>query len=286
MEPRGIPEGERNVTDPSPHPGKAGSRLVECWDGRDYERHSAHQRAWGTDLIDQLSLRGDERILDLGCGDGSLTRLLAERVPRGSVLGIDAAVQMLDAARDKCGPNMAVRHLDITDLKDEAAFDVAFSNASLHWVHDHAVVLQAIHRALRPGGILLAQFGCDGNCPNLLACLRRQMATPPFPEAFSGFRWPWFFPTLPAYEELLRESPFTEWRAKTQLRSQRFPSADAIVGWIDNPCLIPFVQALPSKLRKSFRDAVVEEILTYTRQSDGTYLEPFRRINVRAQKSR
>ena len=58
------------------------------------------------------------------------------------------------------------------------------------------------------------------------------------------------------------------------------------MGWIDNPCLIPFVQALPSELRKSFRDAVVEEILIHTRQSDGTYLEPFRRINVWAQKSR
>ena len=285
MGPRRMPEGKRGVTNPSPDQGGPGSRLVESWDGRDYERHSSHQRAWGSDLIGQLSLHGDERILDLGCGDGSLTRLLAERVPRGSVVGIDAAAQMLDAARDKCGPNMAVRHLDITDLNDETAFDVVFSNASLHWVHDHAVVLQAIHRALRPGGLLLAQFGCDGNCPNLLACLRHQMAISPFSEAFAVFRWPWFFPTLPAYEDLLRDSPFTEWRVWMQRRDQRFPSADAMVGWIDNPCLIPFVQALPAGLRKSFRDAAVEAILTRTRQPDGSHLEPFQRINVWARRA-
>jgi trans-aconitate 2-methyltransferase len=259
-------------------------RLVESWDGRDYERHSPHQRAWGSSLIAELSLHGDERILDLGCGDGSVTRQLADRVPRGSVLGIDAAPEMLGAARDKCGPNMTVQHLDISDLDFEAEFDVVFSNASLHWVHDHAAVLHSVHRALRRGGVLLAQFGCDGNCPNLIECVKRQMATPPLLELFAGFRWPWFFPSIPAYEELLGASPFAEWRAWMENRDQRFPSADAIVGWIDNPCLIPFVQALPADLRKPFRDAVVEAMLARTRQPDWTYLEPFRRINVWARK--
>jgi trans-aconitate 2-methyltransferase len=273
------------MANPFPDLGKADNRLIEGWDGRDYERHSSHQRAWGSDLIAELSLHGDERILDLGCGDGSLTRQLAARVPRGSVLGIDAAVEMLDAALDKCAPNMAVRHLDITDLDFEAEFDVVFSNASLHWVHDHDAVLHAIHRALRPGGVLLAQFGCDGNCPNLLECLHRQMATPPFSKALAGFVWPWFFPTLSAYDDLLRASSFAEWRTWMEQREQRFPGADAIVGWIDNPCLIPFVQALPAELRKSFRDAVVASMLARTRQTDGTYLEPFRRINVWARRA-
>ncbi len=233
----------------------------------------------------ELSLRGDERILDLGCGDGSLSRLLAERVPRGSVLGIDAAITMLEAARDKCGPNMAMQRLDITDLDFESAFDVVFSNASLHWVHDHNAVLRKIHRALKPGGVFLGQFGCQGNCPNMLVCLRRQMATPPFADAFVCFRWPWFFPSLPDYESLLRASPLATWRAWTVHRHQRFPSADAIVGWIDNPCLIPFVQALPTELRKPFRNAVVEAMLARTRQPDGTHLEPFRRINVWARRA-
>ncbi len=266
-------------------PESPSHRLIERWDGRDYERHSPHQREWGGRLIGELTLRGDERILDLGCGDGSLTRRLAELVPQGSVLGIDAAPEMLEAARDKCAPNMAVRHLDINELAFAPEFDVVFSNASLHWVHDHAALLRNIHRALRPGGIMRVQFGGAGNCPNLLACLRRQMAAPPFPEAFADFRWPWYFPALPAYEELLQRSGFAEWRAWTELKDQRFPSAEAIVGWIDNPCLIPFVQALPADLRTPFRDGVVEAMLTRTRRRDGTYAEPFVRMNVRARKA-
>ncbi len=260
-------------------------RLVESWDGRDYERHSPHQREWGSSIVEELALRGDERVLDLGCGDGSLTRRLADRVPRGSVLGIDGAPEMLEAARDKCGPNMTLQHLDINGLAFETEFDVIFSNATLHWVHDHAAVLRKIHRALRPGGIMRAQFGSDGNCPNLIECVQRQMGISPFPEAFAGFRWPWFFPSIPTYEELLRASLFTEWRAWTQDMDQRFPGADAIVGWIDNPCLIPFVQALPQVLRKPFRDAIVEAMLARTRQPDGTHVEPFRRMNVWAQRA-
>ena len=97
---------------------------------------------------------------------------------------------MLEAARDRCGPNMTVRHLDINHLALETEFDVVSSNASLHWVHDHAALLRNVHRALRPGGVIRIQFGCDGNCPILIGCVQRQMEIPPFTDGFRGFRWP------------------------------------------------------------------------------------------------
>jgi trans-aconitate methyltransferase len=260
-------------------------RLVESWDGRDYERHSSHQRQWAGDLIGELELRGDERILDLGCGDGTLTRRLAKLVPRGSVLGVDSAPEMLEAAQAKCLANMQVVLRDIDALDFADAFDVVFSNAALHWVHDHPAVLRSVHRALRRGGIFRAQFGGEGNCPTLLACVRGRMAVSPFAEAFAGFRWPWFFPTLAGYERLLSASPFAERRAWLETKEQRFPSAEAIAGWIDNPYLIPFVQALPASLRKAFRDAVVADMLARTGQADGTFLERFRRMNVWGRKT-
>jgi len=260
------------------------ARLVEGWDGSDYERRSAHQRAWGRGIVDELSLRGTERILDLGCGGGGVTRQLALRVPGGFVLGIDAAEGQLAAAREHCPPNMAVERLDIDALAFEDEFDLVFSNATLHWVHDHAAMLRRVYRALRPGGILRAQFGGDGNCPNILACLRSRMAEPRYSRAFAGFRWPWFFPPVPEYDRLLGESPFGAGKAWLEAKEQRFPEAEAITGWIDNPCLIPFLQALPSELRRPFRDDIVADMLDRTRQPDGTYLEPFRRMNVWAVK--
>lgn len=260
-------------------------RLIQTWDGTDYARHSAHQRAWGTDILTELPLRGDERILDLGCGDGGVTRRLAARVPRGSVLGIDAAAGMLEAARQQPLPNTAYAELDIDALDFEAEFDLIYSNAALHWVLDHSRFLANAHRALRPGGILRVQFGGAGNIPNLLDCLGRQMALPPFPEAFARFRWPWFFPDVAAYESLLQAAPFPEWRAWLEEKVQRFPAADALVGWIDNPCLIPFVQALPEELRRPFRDGVVQAMRARTGQPDGSHVEPFSRMNVWARRS-
>ena len=106
-----------------------------------------------------------------------------------------------------------------------------------------------------------------------------------FAEAFARFRWPWFFPALHAYERRLSSSPFTMWRARMERKEQGFADADAVAGGIDNPCLIPFVAALPRHLRKPFRDAVVADTLEATRQSDGTHLEPFCRMNVWARTS-
>lgn len=69
------------------------------FDGEKYKAASLHQREWGTSLISQLSLRGNEKILDLGCGDGSLTEQLSLLVPNGKVLGIDTSMGMINTAK-------------------------------------------------------------------------------------------------------------------------------------------------------------------------------------------
>jgi trans-aconitate methyltransferase len=167
----------------------------------------------------------------------------------------------------------------------DGEFDLVFSNAALHWIHDHAALLANICRALRPGGVLRAQFGGGDNVPNLVACTRRTMAVPHYAAAMPGFRWPWTFLSVAEYEALLRASPFPERRVWLENRDQVFSSAEATIGWIDNPCLIPFLQALPADLRRPFRDGVVEAMLRATSRPDGTHVEAFRRLNVWARRA-
>ncbi|MDE6213923.1 MAG: class I SAM-dependent methyltransferase, partial [Lachnospiraceae bacterium] len=124
------------------------------FDGEKYKIASTHQKEWGQSLISKISLQGNERILDLGCGDGYLTEQLALLAPNGKVLGIDASVGMIQTAKKICRDNLDFLHMDINSLCFSDEFDIIFSNAALHWVKDHTHILQNSHAALKPGGIL------------------------------------------------------------------------------------------------------------------------------------
>ncbi|MEA3225659.1 MAG: methyltransferase domain-containing protein, partial [Planctomycetota bacterium] len=112
------------------------------FDGEKYKRASGQQKAWGKTLISELELRGDERIVDLGCGDGALTAELAALVPDGSILGIDASESMIETARKgHAEANLQFELLDISAIDFDSEFDVVFSNATLHWIKDHTELL-------------------------------------------------------------------------------------------------------------------------------------------------
>lgn len=85
------------------------------FDGEKYKKASKHQKEWGNNLIDELSLNGDEEILDLGCGDGGLTEQLAQSVPRGRVLGIDASAGMIAAAQNRLKSNLVFMQMEFRD---------------------------------------------------------------------------------------------------------------------------------------------------------------------------
>ena len=137
--------------------------MAHEFDGKKYERASAHQKEWGAKLISELSLNGNERVLDLGCGDGVNTALIAELIPDGEVVGIDASKGMIDAANPKGKANLRFILMDIDEIKFKDEFDVVFSNATLHWVKDHQRLLRNVSKALRTAGCLRFNFAGDGN---------------------------------------------------------------------------------------------------------------------------
>ena len=251
------------------------------FDGARYRQTSTHQREWGARLIAELELSGDEAILDVGCGDGTLTGQLAACVPRGTVLGIDASAGMIEAAQSLTRPGLAFQQLDVNDAGFHGDFDLVFSNAALHWVRDHARLLRVLHQALRTGGTLRTNFAADGNCSTFYRVARELMAGD-FEGDFDGFEWPWFMPTLETYEGLLAASPFAEYRVWGENADRHFPDEAALLGWIDHPSIVPFKQHLAPDAAERFHAAVAECMVERTRQADGTYFETFRRINVLA----
>ena len=258
--------------------------MAHEFDGKKYERASCHQREWGTKLIAELALVGNESVLDLGCGDGTLTREIAELVPNGDVLGIDASQGMIDVALAKEQGNLHFRRLDINALDFEDEFDVVFSNATLHWVKDHQRLLRNVRRALRPAGRLRFNFAGDGNCSHLYSEVKAAMARNEYRSFFAGFEWPWCMPPLDEYRVIAEASRLCCVRVWAENADRFFPNEEAMIGWIDQPGLVPFLVKLQEPARTSFRNLVVSKMIAETKQEDGRCFETFRRINVSAAK--
>jgi trans-aconitate 2-methyltransferase len=254
------------------------------FDGKKYERASLCQREWGIELVEKLQLNGNEVILDLGCGNGVITRALAERVPQGRVVGVDNTPSMLDAARAHKTANMTLKLLDITEITFAAEFDVVFSNAALHWVLDHEKLLRMIYNAVKPGGFVRAQFGAAGNIVNLSEVLREVMRLPTYVPYFKTFRWPWYMPTPEEYEKVLSHTEFRNYRVWGENKDRYFSDEESLISMVEEMGLVPFIAVLPEDLKQLFRDTVINKLIAKTKQPDGRCFETFRRINVYAEK--
>jgi SAM-dependent methyltransferase len=139
---------------------------TSSWNADDYARVGGFVPALGGAALDLLAPQSGETILDVGCGDGTLTLRIKEA--GAEVVGIDNSLSMVGAAKAK---GLDARLMDAADLRFSEAFDAAFSNATLHWVLDKQRAARAIWFALKPGGRFVGEMGGADN----LAALRRHL---------------------------------------------------------------------------------------------------------------
>ncbi len=256
--------------------------MTHEFDGKKYAKASAHQKEWGASIIADLSLKGTERVLDLGCGDGVLTSHFADLLPNGEVVGIDASHGMIAVALEKGRRNLRFILHDIDNLDFTDEFDIVFSNAALHWVKDHHKLLQNVRRALRAGGTIRFNFAADGNCSNFFKVVREAMALDRYRFYFLDFEWPWYMPSINEYETAVKRSGLRNIRVWDENADRFFPDAQTMVNWIDQPSLVPFLSFVAESDKEAFRNFVVERMIHETQQDDGRCFETFRRINVSA----
>src|SRR3954469_4372874 len=228
------------------------------WDGAAYDRLSTPMERRGREVLDRLELRGDETILDAGCGSGRLTELLIDRVPDGRVIGVDASASMIDAARERLGAGADLRVADLVglDLGGETV-DVVFSTATFHWIADHDALFASLRAALRPGGPLVPQCGGAGNIPSVHAAARQAADEPPFRPHFEGWRGPWNFATPEDTERRLHAAGFGEARCWLAERPVQPDDAREYLRTIN---LGAHLERLPEELRYPFVDAVLARL--------------------------
>ncbi|PBC58666.1 trans-aconitate 2-methyltransferase [Rhodococcus sp. ACPA1] len=163
------------------------------WDGEGYADVGALQRAVAEKSIAELALTGNERVLDVGCGDGFVTLRIAERLPGGSVVGVDASPRMIAKAQSRAVPDGTRAEFRIADARDlpfDGEFDVAVSFNALHWVPDLQVALAGIARSVVDGGRVIIQIVCAGPRTSVEDVLMAVAARPRWAEYFTDFSAP------------------------------------------------------------------------------------------------
>jgi trans-aconitate methyltransferase len=259
------------------------------WNAEEYARNSAAQLGWARGLIEKLDLEGDECLLDIGCGDGKVTAELARLVPRGEVVGIDSSEEMLQLAGSAFPPavhgNLSFMRRDARELGFEDRFDVAFSNATLHWVKDHRAVLRSVAHALKPRGRLLFQSGGRGNGEKIFEIADTMIASPAWHEYFRDFEFPWSFYGPENYDSWCRAAGLSLRRAELLPRDMVQKGTEGLAGWIRTTWM-PYTSRLPVERREEFiGEAANRYALQHPCNAQGDLKVEMVRLEIEAAKS-
>lgn len=185
------------------------------WNAEDYDRTNDGVIALGHEVLERLELSGDETVLDAGAGTGAVSQALAERLPRGHVIALDAAPQMVEHAQErfKNTPNVEVMQGDLYALDlGGRTVDTVFSTATFHWVKDHALLWRNLRGVMNDGGQLVAQCGGEGNIESVRRAYSEVAAREPFAEHVGDWH-PTHFASAEDTERLMRAAGFSEVRA-------------------------------------------------------------------------
>ena len=248
------------------------------WDAALYRQFERERTRPAADLLAQVPDHGPRIVVDLGCGPGNSTELLARRFPNASVTGIDRSASMLASARERL-PGCTFQAQDIATWQPGSAPDLIFANASLQWVPDHTALLPRLVGQLAPGGVLAIQMPDTRNEPTH-AAMRTVACDEPWVGLIPKPGTPVGVLSATAYYDLLarrNEAPDI-WRTTYQ---HPMPSAAAIVTWMRSTGLRPYLEALPEEHRAGFLErytALIEA--AYPPRSDGQRLLAFPRLFI------
>jgi trans-aconitate 2-methyltransferase len=257
---------------------REGYEQFMSWHPERYLAFDDHRTRPAADLLARVPLRAPERIVDLGCGPGNSTALLAARWPDAHLIGIDSAPAMLAKARAS-GIRADWRQADIADWTAEAPVDLLFSNAALQWLPEHESLLPRLLGALRPGGVLAIQMPRNFQAASHVT-LRALAAEEPWAARLAGVLRAEPVAAPAWYHDLL--APHAEaldiWQAEYL---HVLDGEDPVLRWTEATALRPVLGTLDEATGATFRAAYASRLrAAYPPRPDGTTLFPFLRLFI------
>jgi trans-aconitate methyltransferase len=246
---------------------------TQHWDPDRYARNARFVAELGQPVIALLAPQAGERILDLGCGDGALTRRLGE--VGASVVGVDSSAEQVAAA---LAAGLDARVMSGEALAFDHEFDAVFSNAALHWMRRPAAVIAGVWRALKPGGRFVGEMGGHGNVHHIKTALITALDR----RGFDGnAAVPWYFPTPAEYGGLLETQGFRV--HAIELIPRPTPLPGDIVGWLET-FAENFTRRVPAAERAGFLNEVAAALRPHLCSADGVWSADYVRLRFAADK--
>lgn len=237
------------------------------WDAAAYAQMSGLQKAMAAQVLSLLELRGDEHVLDVGCGEGKITALIAARVPRGEVLGVDPSRDMIAFASSHFGPetqpNLRFEVADARTLAFTDAFDLVVSFNALHWVPDPDPALRSIRAALKPGGRAQLRMVTAGPRQSLESVVEDVRHASRWRGYFAGFSDPYLRLTPEQYGAAAERDGLRALRVQTRDETWAFESRAAFFTFCAVG-LVAWTQRLPEAERAAFVDDVLHRYRAIT----------------------
>jgi trans-aconitate methyltransferase len=246
----------------------------QTWNAEVYRRNARFVSDLGMPVVELLDPQPGERILDLGCGDGVLTRTLEDM--GCELIGIDSSPELVDAAL-ALGVNVTVK--DATEMDFAEEFDAVFSNAVLHWIKDADRVIQNVFRALRPGGRFVAECGGHKCVEAIHTALVAELEM----RGYDGWAAsPWYFPAADEYGDRLTRAGFAVKYIAVIPRPTRLPGD--ITGFLET-----FAGSFTSVLPVADRTAYIEDVRNRLKPllcaDDGVWTADYTRLRFKAYKN-
>ena len=221
--------------------------MANTWNPGNYNTHAHYVAQLGAPVLDLLAVQPNESILDLGCGDGSLSKQIMEKGAK--VIGVDASEEMVQASKAN-GINAVVQNA--SELSFNHEFDAVFSNAAIHWMLDIDSVLKGVKRSLKPRGRFVGEFGGFGNIAAISTALFAHFS----PEGLSTRQiLPWYFPTPSEFQNKLETYGFRV--EEIMLIPRPTPLPSDMAGW-----LVTFTQYLRNHLNETKYNELIEKTIT------------------------
>ncbi len=236
------------------------------WNAVDYAKSSGVQQQWARELISKLNLKGSEKLLDIGSGDGKITAEIASCLPNGSVIGIDSSDAMVALAQSKYPtdvfPNLRFQQGDASRLMFDNEFDIVFSNATLHWILDHRPVLRGIYSGLKHGGNILLQMGGRNNAYEVESIMKKLITKEKWRRYFVGFSFSYGFYGPDEYRLWLREAGLVAKRVELIPKDAKHCGRSGFESWVRTTWL-PYTHQVPEEDRELFINQLADDYLKH-----------------------